>query len=435
MKKKIFLFVMAVVVVWNTCSCELNRGTADGGDTVSLSADEVTRTGDTREGSSGETGESMEQPTKPFITRNCIYRLDHLEKNLIQSDLHGKKLHKFPIEAWDDNLRVGDRHICYSKGETLYVSPIRQTDNGEEIIWEEKEKIVRDPEETALVEPYLIYVTDTVYRYDLNTGETLPLEPKKEFGNVSFHDNWWLLPAVYNGKMYLDSYVGDDALYQLDIEEWEARKLFTYTEDEEALLPEVIGEREGLVCVNMNTEASYDELKIACFDTENDTRTIVTGEEISAVLEKEDLWEEGCKEKGWNMESSFSYDDRIYMVIHMSWVRKGIMKKWGEKGETEVERTLLVSCPWNDIKDVTYEKKISEWWYNRAKRNTLWGDLDCFEEYSMGDILTLYNEELYMAYSDEKGYHIAAYHMGTGMYRELDKRETEYRLMDWSQEG
>lgn len=52
-----------------------------------------------------------------------------------------------------------------------------------------------------------------------------------------------------------------------------------------------------------------------------------------------------------------------------------------------------------------------------------------------GEILTLYNEELYMNYSDEEGYHMAAYHMGIGTYRELDKRETEYRLMDWSWDG
>ena len=105
------------------------------------------------------------------------------------------------------------------------------------------------------------------------------------------------------------------------------------------------------------------------------------------------------------------------------------MKKWGKKGKTEVERTLLLSCPLNDIKNITYEKEISEWWYNRAMRNIVWEEDDCFEEYSMGEILTLYNEELYMDYSDEEGDYMAAYHMGNGTYRELDKQETEYHLM------
>lgn len=433
MKKKIVFLVMAVAVMWNACGCEMNRGTAD---TVSSSADDVEETGDTQTGESesGETGESTKQLTRPFVTQNCIYRLDglNLEPHLIQSDLHGKKINKFLLEK-DNNIRVSDQHICYMKGKMLYVSPIRQTDNGEEIIWEEKEKIVKKPKDLAIVEPYLIYLTDTVYRYNLNTGETLSLGTAKEFENVYFfHNNWWDLPMVYDGKIYLDGKADLDsdaeALYEIDIEEGEARKLFAYTE---AVFPNVMGIRGELICVNMNTEAYYNDVEIACFNTENDSKTIVTGKEISAVLEKEGLWEEGCKEKDWEMESWFSYDDKIYMVINMSWFRKGIMKKWGEKGETEVKRTLLLSCPWNDIKDVTYEKDISEWWYSRAERNILWGEDDCFEEYSMGDIMTLYNEELYMDYSDEEGYHMVAYHMGTGTYRELHKRETEYRLMEW----
>lgn len=242
MREKFLLLVVAVAVMWNACGCEMNRGTADGGDAVSSSADDVKETGDTQVEESGETGESMKQFTNPFITWNCIYRLDHQKENLIQSDLHGKKINKFPIEEWGENLRISDRHICYMKGETLYVSPIRQTDNGEEIIWEEKEKIAEEPEDTALVEPYLIYTTDTVYRYNLNTGETLPLGTTKEFGNVSyFHDNWWLLPAVYDGKMYLENYAKEDILYEIDIEEWEARKLFTYTNAN--LMPKVMGTR------------------------------------------------------------------------------------------------------------------------------------------------------------------------------------------------
>lgn len=431
--KKFYFFVLAAVIMWNACGCEINRGTVDGRDAVSSSEDDVKETEDAGEREYGRSGEAAKQPTMPFVTQNCIYRVDHQEENLIQSDLHGKKINKFPIDAWDENLRVSNQHICYMKGDTLYVSPIRQTDHGEEIIWEEKEKIAKEPVETALVEPYLIYVTDTVYRYNLDTGETLPLGTTKEFGDGSyFHDNWWLLPAVYDGKLYLDSCTGKDALYQIDIEEWKARKCFTYTEDEEDLLPEVMGAREELVCVNINTEADYNELKIACFDIAKGTKTIVTGEEISAVLEKENLWEEQCKKKDWTMSHSFSYGDRIYMVIKMSWVRRGVMKKWGEKGKTEVERTLLLCCPWNDIRNVTYEKDISEWWYQKAERNILWGEYDCFEEYSMGDILTLYDGKLYMYYSDDGGFHIVAYHMGTGTYRELDKREPEYWLMDWS---
>lgn len=434
MKKKILIFVV-VAMMWNVCGCEMNHGTADSRVDISTSTDDVEQMREAQEEKLDETGESVKQLTRPFITRNCLYRLDNMEGNLIQSDLHGKRINKFKIEAWDENLRISDFHICYMEGETLYVSPIRQKENGEEIIWEEKEKIVKEPEETALIEPYLIYVTDTVYRYNLNTGETLPLGTTEEFGNVFFHDNWWLLPDVYDGKMYLDSFSEKDSLYQIDIEEWKARKLFTYTEDEDDLMSDVIGARGELVCVDINTEAHYNELKIACFNMGDNTKTILTGEEITAMLEKEGLWEEGCKEKDWTMDSSFSYGDKIYMVVHMSWVRKGIMKRWGEKGKTAVERTLLLSCPWNDIKNITYEKEISEWWYNRAERYTLWGEYDCFEEYSIGDILTLYNGELYMNYSDEKGYHIVAYNMENKTYRELDKKETEYRLMDWSWDG
>lgn len=46
-------------------------------------------------------------------------------------------------------------------------------------------------------------------------------------------------------------------------------------------------------------------------------------------------------------------------------------------------------------------------------------------------VLTLYDGELYMNYSDKEGYHLAAYHMETGRYREVKKQETEYRLMEW----
>ncbi len=437
MKKKILLIVMAVAVMWNVSGCGRNHGTTDGGDTVSSSENNIEETGDTQEGESGETGKYTKQPTLPYISQNYIYRVQHGGENLLQSDLDGKTINRFPLGEWeDDNLMVSDQHICYMKGDTLCVSQIRQTDNGEEVLWKEREKIVEDPDpyNVALFEPYLIYVTDTVYRYNLNTGETLPLGPEKEFGNVSFQDNWWLLPAVYDGKMYMDSYSykeDEEVLYQIDIEKWEARKVYTY-EDEDNL-PEVIGTRGDLICLNADTEARNDETKIVCFNAESDTKTVVTGEEISAVLEKEGLWEEDCKKKRWRLDedASFSYGDRIYMLIHMSWFRKGTMKKWGEKGKTKVKRSLILSCPWDNIKDVTYEKEISEWWYDRAERNTDWGEYDYFEEYSAGGILTLYNDELYVHYSDDD-YHIAAYHMGTGTWRELDEREAEYRLMYWS---
>lgn len=431
-KQKFLLLVMAVTMVCNLCGCETDRGAADGREAVSPSTGGVSGKSDRNEGKSEETGGSGAQPTNPFITKNCMYRKDHLEEHLIQTDLHGKKLNKFPIENWDETLRISDSHICYTKGETLYVSPIRQTKQGEEIIWEEKKKIAKEPDDVALVEPYLIYTADTVYRYDMNTGEKLPLGNSKEWSGY-FHDNWWLLPAVYEGKLYLDDYTGQrDCIYQIDIGAWKARKVYTYTKEEEHGVPEVIAARGECICVNANTEARNQETRIFCYDMENDMKTMVTGAEISAVLEKEGLWEADCKKKDWCVDASFSYGGKVYLQIDMSWEKKGIMKKWGEKGKTEVERTLLLSCPWDDIRNVTYEKEISEWWYDRADRTTIWGEDECFEEYSMGDILTLYGENLYVKYSNETGYHVAAYHMGTGEYRELGKRETEYRLMDWS---
>ncbi len=395
------------------------------------------------------------QLTYPFITQNCMYRLNHSGNKLIQMDLHGKEIKKYDIPTdWShDYLRVSDHYICYNGTDrsididrtTLYVAPIRQTKNGEEIIWEEKEKILEmtykdkgDLDEVTLIEPYLIYTTDKVYCYNLNTKETLPLEPTEKFGfrDGYFHENFWEFTSVYDGMIYRQ--VFDDkkheSLYQIDLKTWKARKLFSYN-DKGCVLPKLIAVKNHLVCMEMDSEMNLSskagsKCKIACFDTKKNTKTRLTGKKISAVLEKEHLWGTDIKKRKCYVDASFSYGNRIYLKLNLSWFKKGMVKIDGKKGSLEVTRTILVSFPWNDITDVSYEREISEWWYNRAKRVTSWVDDDYIQRESLGNIITLYNDELYMTYSDQKGHdHMAAYHMGKKKYRKVNKKETAYQLM------
>lgn len=112
--RKKLAFVIIIAVLLNLCGCEgIHKGIGRG-DTSESGALFVSEAENEEEKTSEGASVSSRQPTYPFITRNCIYRLDFSGEHLIQTDLQGKKRNKFdlPEDSWCDYLRVSDNHIC-----------------------------------------------------------------------------------------------------------------------------------------------------------------------------------------------------------------------------------------------------------------------------------------------------------------------------------
>lgn len=446
MRKQVFSLALAGAVAINLCGCAMS-GTGNSGRTTksSVTGNAVSDSGIT------VVSEKLPGPaeplTDPYITKNSIYAVEETGEYLICADRKDgqKKKIDLPDGKYDENrknLRVSDAHICYEKKEDLYVSPVRQTKEGEEIVWEEKEKVAHDVEVVCLLEPYLIYISDTVYRYDLRSKESKPLGKKGEYDVADFLNNFWLQPVVHEGNLYFVGYAenGQDTVYSLDIEKWEVRKLPIGMDDLTSYtFAGIQGTTMGLVQENIFEKEEGAEEFLWCFDMETGEKDILTCGEIFDLLEQEKIWSKDIGSYGkdshdsWQLKDSFQYDDRIYLLISTWQCQKRKVDFGPDKGkETEVwmDRPVLLSCPLGQIHEVVYEREISEWWYSRVNRHLDVDEGDVYEEFLEGEIHSLYQGELYMEYQDGQGYHMAAYSLDTGKFREVSEKETAYYLFD-----
>lgn len=446
--KKQLAFILIMLLSLNICGCAVPQKNVERRD-VSVSGN------DGRQGkkdtSQGE-GISSELLTNPFVTKNCIYQMDEYNEELTQTDLQGKhkKVIQLPEGFWDvsgqiENVQISDEHICYVKDAGLFVSPIRQTEEGEEIIWKEEEEIKIADLDSDLVdvvciwEPYLIcMVDDTMYRYDFREKKSESLENKEEFDDPNFYENYWSMPVVYEGKLYASAYddvkrQDNDTIYRVDIEEWKAEKLSSIVR-EGLISSSLVGIKDSLLCVAIRPDGNNEESDrwgefMVCFDTETNKETVLTEKELFGLLDKEKLWEKGYHR--WELEDAFQCGGRTYLVMDLMWTQTRKVDFGPEKGkETEVwaHKPVLLSCPLDNIKELSYEKELSEWLYSRAERVWSVDEEDAYEEFMQADIYTLYQGELYMDYSDNKGSHMIAYSMQTGEYREVSGEETAYSL-------
>lgn len=173
---------------------------------------------------------------------------------------------------------------------------------------------------------------------------------------------------------------------------------------------------------------------LRCFDMETGEKDILTCGEIFDLLEQEKIWSKGIgSHDSWQLNDAFQYDDRIYLLISTRQCQKRKVDFGPDKGkETDVwvDRPVLLSCPWGDINEITYERGISEWWYSRVNSHLDLDDGYTYEEWLEGEIHTLYQGELYMEYQDGQGYHMVAYSLDTGTCREVTEKETAYYLFD-----
>lgn len=439
-RMKMLSLLLAAATVLNLCGCEMS-GAGDRGDRIAKSS----VTGNAVSGS-GLTDIAEKRPdpaellTDPYVTKYGIYAVDGNGEYLVCADRQGGQKKKFNLSdgEYDDNqenVRVSDTYICYEKKEDLYVSPVRQTKEGEEIVWEEKEKVAHDVEVVCFLEPYLIYIGDTVYRYDLRSKESIPLGKKGEYDAADFLVNSWLQPVVHEGKLYFREYAenGQDTVYSLDIEKWEVRKLSIEMEDlTYYTFAGIQGTAMSLVKDNGFEKEEGAEEFLRCFDMETGEKDILTCGEIFALLEKEKLWGNGSY-NNCQLQEVFQYGEKIYLLIDTQWSQKRKVDFGPDKGkETEVwmDRPVLLSCPFGQIHEVTYEREISEWWYSRVNRHLDVDEGDVYEEFLEGEIHTLYQGELYMEYQDRQGYHMAACSLDAGKFREVSERETAYYLFD-----
>lgn len=455
MRKRILVLLMITAATLNFGGCGMSMAGRDGERATESSVTGNVKSDDGEKNTSGDQSGSAGQLTDPFVTENCIYSVVEWQDSLVCTDLQGKHKRKYdlPVKEGDlpnsDKVRVGKEHVCYEKKGDLYVSPIRQTKDGEEIVWTEKEKIAHDVDVICILEPYLIYVDDTLYRYDFRTKESKPLGKKGEYDCPFFCNNFWLMPIVHEGKMYFADYTVDgkrdkDTMYSLDIEKWEVKKL--PIEKDDLGSPTLAGIQKPYMCMVQDEWSYYEKEKkdgekefLECFDMETGRKETLKGREILDFLKKEKLWgkENSGEHSWWALEQSFQYGDRVYLLINMGWYEKCNVDFGPQKGKAAdvlKNKPVLISCQWNNIKEITYEKEITEWWSSRVNRDL---DLDDegegYEEYTVGEIYTLYNGELYMDYQDDKGYHLAARSMDTGEFREVTENETEYYLFNSSE--
>lgn len=401
--------------------------------------------------------EQKEQRRREFFKRNmdgvltekCIYE-ETEEGEILQKDLQGKELdrHKVPWEEVDWTLEAGsDKRLLYSSDEgrddgktVLYHCPIKQTESGEAVLWEQEKKLAlvewgNDGTVLWLEEPYLIYHDGkTLVRLDLETEEKRTLDFHEniissentlsysgEKGVVFFHADG--LEDDYGEEEDRDE--GDhDSLYRIDIGKWEAEKILSNQNGRYDIVLDKVSKETLLLEYWM--EEKYFE-SVAQFDM---VQKKVLGEipkkRIEKFLDQKKIY--GLKDNRdlWVFQA-YEYGGRIYLVCSLQYDTV----KSSDSAVPYDLREVLLSCPKEDLSALSYEKDISEWWYENTEKEEAEDEYyDAFIHH-LGGFVAIFENELYVSYRDpeDHGEHLMMYDLDTKKMQEVGEKELAYQAL------
>ena len=376
----------------------------------------------------------LEENAGLVMTERCLYEDDAVDDLIIQMDYEGNERNRFPINE-EENAEYlvcgSDKRLILSTYVdddtlTLYNVPVLQTDDGETVRWEQKEKIapcygdtIGCAAEVVLCEPYLFYKEDSnkLVRLDMETGDrknfTFPLTDI-ELYHFAYADEYLYLFNLKDDDVDMDS--GENsAVYRINIAEGTSEKLYECEKpDEDPYNLFVDGQ---FLYILFDDENARDD-RIECFDPEQ-KKTVgqLSVREIERLIKEEVM--SGSVEECWEfaLDGISIYAGRFYIMARTSWLK--------EKGGNEVPipKTVLLSCSAKDMTDLKYEQDLAKWFQKQACDKTVLGlGMD-------GDEDNYYF--LYDSYESEKPNitHLMRYHLNTKQIEEVDEKEPIWKLL------
>lgn len=439
------LCLLTALATFGLCACSVSNTTQEGKQTPSI--DKVTQ----EKKQTSDAGNTAQPEIQDLLweqqsntSKQCIYtyRWDAGSMDgesweasrILQKDRQGKLLSHHPISIKDSEfiylLCVSERHLCYALRDEddnaiINVVPIEQKGGKEQILWDEDMEVAqtdaRSVEQAVyIVEPYLFYVQKgCLMRYDFNSGKTEQILKSKNDIIISsrYKDMVDKEGVLYvnedTGAGDLEDEVDRNSIYRIAIESGEAEKIYTSEKEWHASLVAV----DGNLLYMLQENLEYDvDTYIECYDCGKQlTKSVLQLSELQKFLEKEKL-----------LSSEYVLGDIQLMDIYVS---EGCFylelclfydyTKESLEGDYEcVDGSLVVSCPQENLTDLSNETVLNEWLLQHTKED--WLDIDLA---MCGDEFVFY----YMRRGDKDKDSIMQYHLQDKRLQEVEETEPLFR--------
>lgn len=351
--------------------------------------------------------------------------------------------------------------ICYSEEkdnrnrEVLYMAPI-ETGNKEETVILKKKKKIAEVEFESIYDVYVwkshvYYVSDGdgVYHYNGETEETKCLVKFKKDDGAVFTNMYGGKAREYadtDQKVYLT--FNKNTYYSIDREEG--------TMEHMPALDKILdGDSWGFFAAKgdlvfmLQNKLGYS--RYICYDRE--------AKKVRSSFQKEDLekflQQQGFEKREWRayVMSAYSYGDRLYLYMILSREEKVAAETDLQKGKKDKQKEVLLSCPWEDIQDLRYEKEISQWFQDHQEYEQIRIYCDSSEgsdrqpHYTyIGrvDQWAFYGDEILVSYQDQwtkekngtrrvEHYKLKGMNLKTGEVRDIPEKDTIYQIFKLDQ--
>lgn len=201
--------------------------------------------------------------------------------------------------------------------EELWRVPLSQVEGGmEQILWEEKEKLLTDEYINALCisGSYIVYSGNiTFYRYDLQqkTKRALGYRGKQKFiAHAEFISQLQNVPLVKDGFVFLGDPHFEKYFYCLDIERWKLQKI----SERKLFYDQLIATQNAFFYVSGDKIWKYDP-------STNTSALFIEKTAIDKEVQASNPSLSGKKVK-WGIHSMFDDHDRVYLQIYTHWTKK-----------------------------------------------------------------------------------------------------------------
>lgn len=366
----------------------------------------------------------------PFCSDDYLYLRNG--KRIEQRTLDGILCFSCKVKSLKELWWVDNGWIYYSvalpgnSGEELRRAPISQEEEGERILWNQKENLLTDEYINALCisGSYVVYRGNkTYYRYDLQQKTSLALGCKgkqKYIPWTEFISTLQNVPLVKDGFTFLGNphYVGH--FYCLDIENWKVRKIA----GRKLFYDQVAATSHAFFYVSGNGNIwQYNP-------TTNQSSLFADKKAIDKIIQGIQP-APAHKKVTWAIHEIFGEHDDLYIQVYTYWQEK-------TKGKADTEehyRMLILSIPQDVPFEISYEKALSECLKEKSRRQYL-QRFDCTAE--SGEICNIVDGCcILLLYSGGKKngkryvFKDGCYSLNTGSFKYITKKDREYYYPDY----
>lgn len=361
---------------------------------------------------------------------------------------------------------ISEQFVCYTERsredkEILYLVPI-ETEQEETIVLNKRKRIAElgGSYDIYVWKSHVYYISegDGIYHYNAETGDLQCFVKLDEEDDGEFISRNEDTPYV-DGDQRVYLAVNDDTCYRIECEKAKIERVPALDEKLSYESWDIFPMKDNLVFI---TSGKLGQSPDRYFWYDISDRYIWddsgTGKKQSG-LQKKDLQkfleQQGFEKKKleWyiDLQEVTQVGDRLYLFMNLMWEEKVTAETGPQKGKKmaiDKEELILLSCPSANIKDLRYEKEISEWIRNHQEYEQTYIDLpeecDGRKYYAyMGRVhmWTFCGNELLISYEDQwekektgvrrvDHYQLKGFDLTTGQMRDISEKDTIYQIFD-----